>query len=74
MRLRSWISISRNIKHWSRDYFYYLLDQPLPELAGKGYYIVDEILVEKRTPVRYNTRVEISTRIRISYMELSEYE
>ena len=32
--------------------------------------IVDEILVEKRTPVRYNTRVEISTRIRISYGRL----
>ena len=38
MRLRSWISISRNIEHWSLDYFYYLLDRPLPELAGKGYY------------------------------------
>ena len=38
MRLRSWISISRNIEHWSLDYFYYLLDRPLPELAGEGYY------------------------------------
>jgi len=58
MRLRSWISISRNIKHWSRDYFYYLLDQPLPELAGKGYYIVDEMEHALKSVMNYVDEAE----------------